>query len=287
MANADAGPALEPAGLTMPVPVDLHDATARLVEAGERFGALVESIAVPDAPAHGLDWSVAETAVHVLNGLEYYAACIRGATPVTTPRMRGETFAAFAARENQALIDAEPERDPPAIARRVNIALRDLVDAALDAGPDDMATFAAGYSEDTVTSVCTMISELVVHGYDIARTTGARWAVDSDAAALAVYGVSAGLPLVLDRDAAAGEEIHVKIRIRRGAPFSIRIDDGRVWTEMTHEKPDVTVWADPVAYLLVGFGRSSLLGQVARGKLAAWGRRPWTVLRVPKLLLSP
>lgn len=287
MANAArATPEAEPAAFTMAVPVELGAAAARLTTLAHRCAALVEAIEEPAARAHGLEWTVAETAVHVLKGIEYYAACIRGDTPDMRPR-DGETFQAFVARENRAQIDAEPERDPEHIAKRVRASVADLVDAALDAGPDGTVAFTAGYSEDTTTSVCTMLAELIVHGYDIARTTGSKWTIDPEDAALAVYSTTAALPLALDRQAAAGKDIHVRIVLRHGSPFSIRFRDGRVWSELSDETPDVHVWADAAAYLMVGFGRWSLSRALLRGKLVVWGRRPWVMLTVPKLFLSP
>jgi hypothetical protein len=283
---ARATPNLEHEGLTMPVRVDLRTAAARLTALATRFAALAASIADPGAPARGLEWTVSETAVHVLQGIEYYAACIRGETPPMRP-LPGETFSAYVARENRAQIDAEPEREPSKIAVRVRASVSDLVDAALDAGPDGRVVFSAGYSQDVTTAVCTMIAEQIVHGHDIAGSTGSRWAIEPADGVLAVYATTAGAPLALDPAAAAGKDIHVRIVLRHGSPFSIRFRDGRVWSEVTGEKPDVHVWADPVAYLMVGFGRWPLRRPLVRGKVLAWGRKPWVMLTVPKMFRSP
>ncbi len=45
--------------------------------------------------------------------------------------------------------------------------------------------------------------------------------------------------------------------------------------------------ADPVAFLLVGYGRIGQWGQILRGKLVASGRKPWLGLGFGKLLTSP
>ena len=289
MANATGGrPGLEHEGLTMPVPVDLASATVCLEHLGDRFAALVESIERPDVLAHRLEWTVAETAVHVMNGFDYYTATLEGEDFVHTARAPGEPFTHYFARENKLQIDAEPERDPAKIAVRLRASLRELVDAARAAGPDGVTVFAAaGYSEDFTTSVCVIIGELVVHGFDIARATGAEWKVDPASAVLAVYATTAGLPLALDHDAAAGKDIHVKVHLRHGTTFSIHFRDQRAWCDVTDERADVHVSADPLAYLLVGYGRMGLLGPVARGQLLVWGRKPWVMLEVPKLLMSP
>jgi hypothetical protein len=287
VASPERAPALEHSGLTMAVDVALADATDRLLALAGPFAEVVASIGTPAIRARGLEWTVVETAVHVLNGLEYYAACIRSEDSAAPPRGSGETMPEYFARENRRQIDAEPERDPSQIARRIRDAARTLVAIAHDAGPDREVVFAAGYSEDVTTSVCAMIAELVVHGFDIAGSTGARWRVDPRAAVLAVYSTTAGLPLALDRSAAADEDIHLRLRLRHGVPFSIRIREGRVWSELAGDRPDAHVWADPVAYLMVGYGRWGVLRPLVGGRLVVWGRRPWVVLTVPKLFAGP
>jgi hypothetical protein len=45
--------------------------------------------------------------------------------------------------------------------------------------------------------------------------------------------------------------------------------------------------ADPAAFLLVGSGLRSQWGQIARGKLLTWGRKPWLALRFVSLFSPP
>jgi hypothetical protein len=48
-----------------------------------------------------------------------------------------------------------------------------------------------------------------------------------------------------------------------------------------------SISADPVAFFLVAVGRRSQWGQIARGRLVAWGPRPWLGLRLTRLFPSP
>ena len=50
---------------------------------------------------------------------------------------------------------------------------------------------------------------------------------------------------------------------------------------------DVTVSADPIAFLLVAYGRRSQWNEIARGHLFVWGRRPWLALRLKSYLVNP
>jgi hypothetical protein len=50
---------------------------------------------------------------------------------------------------------------------------------------------------------------------------------------------------------------------------------------------DCRISADPAAFLLVGYGRINQWGPVARGKLLAWGRRPWKGFAFATYLRNP
>ena len=48
-----------------------------------------------------------------------------------------------------------------------------------------------------------------------------------------------------------------------------------------------TVGADPVAFLLVSYGREPQWRPILSGKLLSWGRRPWKSLAFKRLLANP
>ena len=50
---------------------------------------------------------------------------------------------------------------------------------------------------------------------------------------------------------------------------------------------DCHVGADPVAFLLVSYGRQPLWRPILDGKLTSWGRRPWKSLAFKRLLVNP
>jgi uncharacterized protein (TIGR03083 family) len=272
--------------LTMAVSVDLGDALARLGDLGSRFTALVRAIARPGDRTHGLEWTLAETAAHVLQTYRYYESAGRG--EVVADIEPNESIPGHVARKNVEEIAAEPERDPGRLADGIDAAVEHFIAWAKEAGPDRVASFSSGYSMDLPTTVCTLIGELVMHGYDIARTLDRPWKVDPKDAVLAVYATTAALPLAFDEDAASGVGAHAEVRLRGAVPFSIRIEDGRVWSESPGVgRPDVRLSADPMSYLLVGFGRSGLWPLAARGKLLAWGRKPWVMAQLPRYFQRP
>jgi hypothetical protein len=50
---------------------------------------------------------------------------------------------------------------------------------------------------------------------------------------------------------------------------------------------DRHVSADPVALLLVAYGRQTQWIPAVTGKLVAWGRKPWLGLRLVSYLVAP
>jgi hypothetical protein len=45
--------------------------------------------------------------------------------------------------------------------------------------------------------------------------------------------------------------------------------------------------ADPVAFLLVAYKRRSQWTEIIRGRLVAWGRRPWLALSLVQMFHKP
>lgn len=266
------------------MPVGLDAGTRALSELGARVVELVRSISLPNAPTKGLEWTLAETSVHLLQTVRVYDEALRGDNE---PEGEVEDVPEVIARKNREEIAAEPERDPRRVAALLDEELRSFVATARTTGPDRVAVFSARYSATAVGVVCGLIGELAVHGWDIARSTGVRWNVDRDAALFAAYASAAAAPLVLDAAAAEDEDLHVRIKLRGGTPFSIRIRKGRAWSEVTHERPDATLGGDAFAYLLAAYGRVSPLPLMLRGRLFAYGRRPWALVKLPKLLKNP
>ncbi len=138
----------------------------------------------------------------------------------------------------------------------------------------------------TATSV--VLFELLIHGSDLARGIGKPWEISADEARLVLTGISSLLPGQFDADAAQDTRATIDMRIRGGPQFAIWVHDGclEVSSQPT-ERVDCHISADPVTFLLVSVGRRSQFSGVLRGQLAAWGRRPWLAMQLPRLLQTP
>ena len=88
--------------------------------------------------------------------------------------------------------------------------------------------------------------------------------------------------MVADPAAVARESMSYELSFRGGGPaVVVRVGDGELAVEpMISGTPvDCRISADPVAFLLVAYGRIGQLKPILRGQLLAWGRRPWAAVR--------
>ena len=53
------------------------------------------------------------------------------------------------------------------------------------------------------------------------------------------------------------------------------------------DRTDCSITADPVAFLLLGFGRIPSWSPLIRGKMLPGGRKPWRATKFASLLDSP
>lgn len=266
------------------VPVDIEMAIEGLRELGDDFIALVRSIGTPDAPTRGLEWTLAETAAHVLQTVRVYEAALTGELE---PESDVGNVSEVVARKNEEELAAEPERDPAAIAVALAAAIDAFNATAHDVPKDRVAVFSTNYAATAPAVVCGLIAELAVHGWDIARSLRRRWRVQPATAAFAAYASAGAVQLVFDAEAASSVKLHVKVKLRHASAFSIRVEGGRAWGEVTDAAPDATLWVDPLAYLLLAYGRTSPFTESLRGRVFAYGRRPWMLAKLPKVFRNP
>ncbi|HWL65565.1 MAG TPA: SCP2 sterol-binding domain-containing protein, partial [Actinomycetota bacterium] len=129
---------------------------------------------------------------------------------------------------------------------------------------------------------------VLIHGYDITKAEGRPWHIDPHAAALSGRGVSPMAIDYVDKEAAAGLRACFDLRMRGQWQLHYVFSDGELSIEEpTDRRVDVHISADPVAFLLVAYGRISQWGPIATGKIAAWGRKPWLAMRFGSLLRNP
>jgi uncharacterized protein (TIGR03083 family) len=253
--------------------------------AGERVTAayvgLLRGARNPGATAVG-EWTVGDTSTHTAQIFELYAQAATGdgTFPVTSTSGMNDHWA-------QRLRD-EPDRDPGRAADRIEAAATVIWPAYRSMSPDDTVEWYGGVKVPVYTPPSIMITEALVHGYDIARAEGSPWTIDADVARLSVRGVFPLLPEYVNRDAARDVRACYELRLRGGPPVYLTFENGVLSVDQSPPRPvDCRLSVDPAAYLLVGYGRIAQWGPVLKGKVMTWGRKPWLGLKLGQLIASP
>lgn len=248
--------------------------------------------AVPDGAARvpGMDWTAAETAAHLVGEASFYTGFLTGKRDARDYLDDGRAGAGAAERNAAANIRQLrefPERDLPRLADAIIAAAEEFADAAAGRPDSDRALVTNGMTITVPVMSALLLGEQVIHGLDIARAAGLPWTITPEDAFLVLDGALAVLPDYVDRRAAAGRHVSYELRLRGGPRYRLSFDDGALAVTAPGPKADCVISADPVSFLLVGYGRTGQWGQIIRGKLVAGGRKPWLGPAFGKLLTSP
>jgi uncharacterized protein (TIGR03083 family) len=283
-----------------------------------RTAAAIRAAGDPGARVPGLDWTVGETAAHVVAEFVDYTAYAQGRKdPRVGDRDRDGGPAGRNAAANAAQLRAHPERDLSRLADRLEAA----VDAFLALEPGSGRVLVSnGIEMSWATMSSALLGELLVHGLDVARASGQPWRIEREDALRVIAGVMTMVPEYLDHRKAATVRATFELRLRGGPRYQITVADGTAVVrsggavisdgqEVTsrHQsvtpaagateraalesgratRPDCWISADPGAFLLVGFGRTGQWGQIARGRMVAGGRKPWLAAAFGSLITGP
>ncbi len=194
-------------------------------------------------------------------------------------------------------VDADPERDLGVLADRIDQRAAKFFADSDGRSPDERRVWLVeGTTVTVVTLTCHLLNETVMHGYDIALAAGRPWKIERSYAAMVIAGFLVPILQTLepramvDQQKAAGLRATYDVRIRGGARLSFVFDDGELHIEAPNPnggRADCHLSADPVAMLLLAWGRTSQWPAIAKGQLVAWGRKPWLGPRFRSLLRNP
>ncbi|MFF3562193.1 maleylpyruvate isomerase family mycothiol-dependent enzyme [Streptomyces sp. NPDC002574] len=255
--------------------------TAAVHATAERIAELLRPCADASVRIPGAQWTVGEAAAHLVLANELMAALAGG-----DDRPYGDGTAGSLAAANAASLEAYPERDPAVLAEGVVRHAKAFTEAAAGRPAEQPVLTPLG-PMDLATLGSYLVAHMLGHGWDIAAALRRPHMIDAAAVEATVPFVMTAMPRVLSA-AADGHTACYDLRVRGGSRFAVTFSGGAA--EVTPELPgraDVTIVAEPVTFLLIALGRRTATGAVARGKILAWGRKPWLAPAFPSLFTAP
>lgn len=266
--------------------VDWPSLHEEIAELGELVAEMLRDAPDPTRSVRGSEWTVAELGAHLVDVARRNVGFSRHPQPSPLPD-EGGLHDGMASTNERRLREDVTERDPDKLAAMLVAENENVLEAY---GPDGERTVFWYDVEMTERSLAGVwLGELLVHGLDLARTVGRPWPISADQATAVFEGLAPAFPRAVDRDVARSVPGVYHLRLRGEGDHTFEVgDDGSLRVEAgTPERADVHVSADPVAFLLVGYGRAGRWGAILRGRIVAWGRKPWLALRFADLLERP
>jgi hypothetical protein len=256
--------------------VDLAMARRAVRDAAERVSTLFESLPDPGIRARGSDWTASEVAAHLVLIGRSYDQYLSGDT---TPVVHALTLNA----DNLRTVATTTERDVGVLMSELQSAT-DRVLTKTEPMSADAAMPWHGVTAAVGSIYGVWLGELLVHGWDVARAARRRWPISRDEAAMIVEGAAMISPHFVDCERAGGLRATFEVRLRGGPTLALRFDDGAlVVTSGPAPDADCRMSGDARAVMFVTYHRKSQWGQIALGRLIAYGRKPWLGLRFADL----
>lgn len=265
----------------MAMGVDKRRAAAVVERVAPSVAAVMREIPRTDAPAVG-SWSAKHVAAHLASSVPYYLSLVRGeGVPVATT---GDRY-----RWNEESLTPLLGESMDDLAKTYETGMSDFVAVVNDIEGDPEVPWIAGIPIPVSDATAIALSEALVHGFDLARVAGRTWPIEAQHARMALTGIMPTLPHFVRPEAAGGLSACFEISLRGDDARALLVfDQGRLSIEDTGtRRVDCHISADPVKYLLVGYGRVGQWGPVLTGKMVAWGRKPWLSMKLNTLFESP
>jgi uncharacterized protein (TIGR03083 family) len=272
------------------------DARLALRRVSGRVGALLDSIPDLEMPSALPGWSVADVGVHLMTVFRAFADATAGGPDWWSRVIPDEPeFRARLVAVNEAGIRVMRGQVTPGdrVGELVARAAEDFLNRTEDLAPDaefDTPWYGPGARRPVSFAPALLLGEAICHGLDIARAAGRPWPIEpADARVVVERVLPLMMPAMADRAAIAGVDVDYEVRLRGGGAWTIAIHDGDVQMLPggAEVAPDCYVSAAPVGMMLVGYGRLPMGRALLTGQISAYGRRPWTALRLKSYFSDP
>lgn len=258
---------------------------------------LLATVENPGAPAVGT-WSIADVAAHIREVATLNSTWASGGAPPDEYREAYELAGTVSVDQvedvNALALACAPQRDPRVLADFIEERIELMLYLTSTAQGTELVSWLGGLKLPLGAVLGHTLSELLVHGGDIARAEGRAFPI-ADAQARLLF-ESFLIPLLTaagaegfggDRSATM-DSVCCELRLRGGEPVVIVADEGGITVEEPGRRPvDAHVSADPAVMWLLMFNRVGRFGPALRGQVRVWGRRPWRLRHLVRLLRTP
>ncbi|MEU4497884.1 maleylpyruvate isomerase family mycothiol-dependent enzyme [Streptomyces sp. NPDC023998] len=261
------------------LPEGLADA---IRDTAEDIAALLRGVADTGAPVPGSEWTMGEAAAHLAQANELMADIAAG-----RDRNHGDGTPQSLAAANERALAEFGERGADPLGAMI-VAHADAYLKAMDEGAADRTVATPLGPMSRVELGSYLLTHMLGHGYDLARAVGRPHMIDAARVELTLPFMITAVPRVTNTAATAGLTARYRVRMRGGTGFGVTLTDGAVAVSSeSPSHPDCTILTEPVTFLLMALGRCNPWGAIARGRVLAWGRKPWLAPRFPTLFTAP
>jgi len=268
-----------------------------------RVTTLMRSISDPGIPAVG-EWNVAEVAMHLSQNsmlvlgqtrqdLSRYRAVVPAVAEVSGDSVIPDMW--DNADLNARALKSDAERDLAVLADRLEKQTQEYFAECAKHSPDELRAWTVeGTTVPLSALTCNLLSETIMHGYDIARAAGRKWRIEPAHAAMVIQQFFVPVMQTCDprtfvnAEKAAGLQATYQLHLRGDDRLNCIFDDGSLTVEEpSTRRVDCHILADPAAFFLVFWQRQSQWNAIAKGQLIAWGRKPWLGPKFRSLIRNP
>lgn len=268
-----------------PLAPDHASTKAAVREVAAGIVAILQDAKDTSTPLRRSEWTVGEAAAHLAETQRLFAETVR--TGIPSPYGDGSSTIKSFASVNLGQLTRFTERDGPTLAGLIDEETQNYLVATAPCSDD--RRFRTHFGDmDVATMTSYMLVHLLMHGCPMAWALRRPPPIAPAHFELTIPFLAHVVPWIYNRDAGRGLRASLEVRIRRGPRFAIVFDDSVASVHEPAPTPaDCYVSADPVAFCLVAYGVVPPWGAIGRGKMLAWGRKPWLALRLKTLIPNP
>ena len=227
------------------------------------------------------NWTVAQAASHLVIAGRFFCELAAGADAFYAEGTREAL-----AQANASKLEAFTEYDGAALADHLDEVTRTFLTAAAGHPGSRQVTTPMGRMDlDTLRSY--LLAHSMIHGYPLAKAVGRTLRIPGGYVALALPFLTSAMLTVVDAPHVGGLNASFLIHLRGGPRLAVAFDHGALRVNEPARRVDCHISADPLAFFLVAMGLQSQWAAIARGKMMAWGTKPWLAFRLVAYFAVP